>query len=152
MQWTAEESLCAAPPPYFLSQTLQQKMLVYKLPRVCFLLLLLLLCIQRLSGQGLYPPIVVDNNNNFASFQTVTATSTCNSSCLSSCSGCNSTCPYGQTLPSPVNLFAVGSRAVGVVSIRLAASTQVLKKPLVFCRPKQALLQATCQYLDSMEA
>lgn len=102
------------PHPLFLHRLYHRKMFVNKLPNVC---MILLWCAQHLSGQGLYPPITIDNNNNFASFQTVTATSTCDNSCLPSCSGCNSTCPYGQALPIPVDLLEIGTRAAGVVSL-----------------------------------
>ena len=73
------------------------------------------------QAQGLFPPLYP--SDNFATSNPVTATSTCGE-CGDGeeegggggCESCNNTCPFGDTLPEPVDLMATGLLQAGVVS------------------------------------
>ena len=93
----------------------------------CVLFILLPACVHAqdsISG-GLFPPLQF--RTNFASLQTVEATSTCTSASsvvcgggdVGGCTACNSTCPYGQDVPPFVDLLDTGSASSGVVRYSL---------------------------------
>ena len=66
-------------------------------------------------AQSLFPP--VDFSENFALQQSSSATSTCGMCEVGGlgCTLCNSTCPYEQQAPEPMDLLEVGILASGVV-------------------------------------
>ena len=84
--------------------------------QVLLLGLAALLSAARVRAQGLFPPLY--SPTNFATSNPVTATSTC-TGCEEDedCQSCNNTCPYGDTLPQPLDLMASGMLQAGVVSI-----------------------------------
>ena len=71
----------------------------------------------RVSSQGLFPPL--HSPLNFATSRPVTATSTCGE-CEEEeeelCWVCNNTCPFGDSIPPPLDLVAAGTPQDGVVS------------------------------------
>lgn len=83
---------------------------------LCHLLSALLLCPAAAQQDGaLSPPITF--TTNFASMTAVDATSTCTAcsggvACLAT--SCNDTCPFGQELPSPIDLLDIGVLSAGV--------------------------------------
>ena len=73
----------------------------------------------RVASQGLFPPL--HSPHNFALSEPVTATSTCGQceegGTEDDCATCNNTCPYGDSLPPPLDLMATGIAQDGVVSL-----------------------------------
>ena len=80
-------------------------------------LCLLILLLGKSRGQqleaGLFPPI--EFSTSFSSFRSVSSTSTCSPCTDTGCTNCNSTCPYGQDSPEPVNMLEEGEPSFGVV-------------------------------------
>ena len=80
------------------------------------LVLMVLLLLNGMYAQNLFPP--VQSTENFALRQPATATSTCRT-CADGQAGsaaCNNSCPYNeQQLPEPLDLLEVGTPASGVV-------------------------------------
>ena len=70
---------------------------------------------SNVHAQSLFPP--VDFSENFALQQSSSATSTCGMCEVGGlgCTLCNSTCPYEQQAPEPMDLLEVGILASGVV-------------------------------------
>lgn len=87
------------------------------------LVLALVVCLYtaRVRSQGLFPPLY--SPLNFATSEPVTATSTCDE-CIEEeegCGTCNSTCPFGNSLPPPRDLMSTGMLQEGIVSTIPAA-------------------------------
>lgn len=78
------------------------------------LLVLLLWLVSSTSSQGLFPPLF--SSDNFAESETVVSTSTCGTCEEEECATCNSTCPFGDSLPVPLDLMAIGTLQAGIVS------------------------------------
>ena len=88
----------------------------HQFPVLLLVPLLAMLCLQVTAQQGtggLFPP--VSFTSNFASMTEVLATSTCLSCTGADCpaSSCNSSCPFGQDLPSPFKLLETGLASSG---------------------------------------
>ena len=71
------------------------------------LLVFLQLTVPEVRSQGLFPPVAF--SSNFATLSPVETTSTCDV--------CNASCPYGDELPSGVDLFQGSQLAGGVVGL-----------------------------------
>ena len=86
------------------------------------LVLVVLLLVNGVYAQNLFPP--VQSTKNFALRQPATTTSTCRTCEVeqAECAPCNNSCPHnGQQLPEPLNLLEVGTLASGVVRSALSS-------------------------------
>lgn len=99
-------------------------------PTVLLLSLAASLLAVRVTSQGLFPSL--HSPLNFALSEPVTATSTC-AQCEEGaeleaedeCATCNNTCPYGDSLPPPLDLMVTGILQEGVVSLCFMVSLSI---------------------------
>ena len=90
---------------------------MHSLRRQVFLVALAVcVCAAGTRAQGLFPPLY--STESYAESNPVTATSTCGvceGERDEGCASCNNTCPFGDTLPEPLDLMATGMLQAGVV-------------------------------------
>ena len=119
-----------------------------------FLLLALAACLYAagVRAQGLFPPLY--SAENFATSNPVTATSTCGRLCgeegeeVGCGSSCNDTCPFGDTLPEPLDLMTTGTLQAGVVSFQWTTG-KILAVALLFFRQFSAIRDQRVQISTS---
>lgn len=104
--------------------------------KLLLVLVAVLFSTSRVQAQGLFPSLY--SPTNFATRNPVTATSVC-AGCSDGehnvdCESCNNTCPFGDTLPEPLDLMATGMPQAGVVSPKKELTNCTISAGFLFCR------------------